>query len=229
MKKKLIAVPALCGAALFLLCGCFSGDNARDDLLNYLENRYPDDDFVWDHDVGSVSRANDFDYIMTVHSQKFPKDFIYVRRWLLDGQELYADNYMVHYLHDDIESCMHDIAEDVFGACKVYMTFTPDAMVSPAVTVSATAEDYLKSNPDCGFAVYLPPDGISADEAKAGIPALEAELSDRQFYSADGGVRIITDQDVYDKITSFDGPPGGFMNNPFVEFVGKFEVKQSEK
>ena len=164
MKKNLIAVPALCGAGLFLLCGCFSGDNARDDLLNYLEARYTQDDFTF-HSYELQPEQNELKKTeICVSSKLFPDADLRALRWQKDGKWVYRDNYMAYYLHDDVEAYMHDIAESIFGACKVYLDSPWGVYTPESYPTDADAEYYLKSKPQCGFAVYLPP-GQSKESA----------------------------------------------------------------
>ena len=223
MKKNLIAVPALCGAGLFLLCGCFSGDNARDDLLNYLEARYTQDDFTF-HSYELQPEQNELKKTeICVSSKLFPDADLRALRWQKDGKWVYRDNYMAYYLHDDVEAYMHDIAESIFGACKVYLDLPWGVYTPESYPTDADAEYYLKSKPQCGFAVYLPP-GQSKENAAENLKEFTEKLKEKQFFGISGGVRIIKEQEAYDEISSFDGPAGGFIENPVCEFIGGFEV-----
>lgn len=221
----------LCSAVLLAFGGCCVSrtEKARKELLAYLENRYPDDNFVWDYDQSrGTAQADDFGFNIVARSENMPDAYIYVSRWHdKEGHEIYADNYMVHYLHDDIEAYMYEIAESIFGECKVYMKFEVDGLIRSSVTINSTAEDYLKSKPDCSFSVYLPPNGLKMDVAKEKLEELKDCLKERKIYNISGGIDIVTDANAYEKCNSYDGPNGSIYNRTYLENVGGFEIKDN--
>jgi len=215
----------LCSSMLLLCTGCISVDDPQTKLLQYMENRYPDDNFTWIHNVVGGEGKNTFEtFEIIMESEKFPDAEIHAARWKSNGEFIYADNYMAYYLEDDVNAYMHEIAEDCFGECKVYVHFSYGKMASSAFPTNATAEDYLKSMPSCGFAVYLAPEGHSKEDALTALTVFQDTLTQKKYYSITGGVRIIKDKEAYEEISSYDGPPGGFFDNPICDFVGGFEV-----
>lgn len=226
MKLKYVIAAGLCGAALvmFVRCRELSVPKAREQMVAYLEKRYPQDHFRFEHDESKGFKPeHKFDHEIAASCDRFPDASIHVKRWISNGKKYYSDNYMAYYLQIDAEACMHDIAESVFGECKVYMSsplliYTPDSFPT-----DASAVYFLQSKLQCGFAVYLPP-SHSKENAAENLNKFKEKLTGNQFFGIGGGVRIIKEQDAYDEISSYDGPPGGIVDNPVCDFIGGFEV-----
>ncbi len=221
MKTIQRRIMLLCSSMLLLCTGCISVDDPQTKLLQYMENRYPDDNFTWIHNVVGGEGKNTFEtFEIIMESEKFPDAEIHAARWKSNGEFIYADNYMAYYLEDDVNAYMHEIAEDCFGECKVYVHFSYGKMASSAFPTNATAEDYLKSKPSCIFAIYLPPDGITKEEAKDGLEKLESEYETQQFETVEAAVYILPDAESYKITDSFYGSTGSLNDLKYYEFIG---------
>ena len=227
MKLKQIIAFGGCGAALFLLSGCGAvrqENNPADELIQYLKNRYPEDSFTWVCNELRPSDASSGSFAICAKSAKFPDADLRAARWKHGDTMVYADNYMAYYLQSDVETYMHDIAEDYFGECKVFMHVSSGMYTSEKFPTDATAEDYLRSKPDCSFSIYLPPDKLSADNAKTALDRFQADLYEKDFSKISGGVDMITDAETYQNCNSYDGPNGSIYDRNGLDFVGGFEV-----
>ena len=223
MKQNRSGMLVLCGAAFLLCSGCGTNKNPAADLLQYMENRYPEDDFTLDHyELQSEQNTYQITEII-ITSAQFPDGEIHAKRWKTDKQWFYADNYMAFLLHDDIEACVHEIAERCFGECKVYMSSKWNSVVSSDFPTYANADYYLRSKPECGFAIYLPPDKLSMAEARERLELFKTELSNKEYDTIGVGVDIVADADAYERICSYEGPNESTFNKKDLEFVGGFD------
>lgn len=219
--KKSSGILFLCSTALLLCTGCASAESPKDALMNYMSDRYPEDHFTWVYNelVGEGrNTAETFEIIL--NSNNFPDAEIHAARWKTNGEFVYADNYMAYYLEDDVNAYMHDIAEEYFGECKVYVHFSYGKMASSTFPTDATAEDYLKSKPDCIFAIYLPPDHISTEAAKEGLKQLEFKYETQQYERVEAAVYMLPDAESYEKTNSSCGPTGSLNDLEYYDFVG---------
>lgn len=79
---------------------------------------------------------------MTVYSDKLPKEFIQVYRY---AKKDFQDNYMSYLFREEIEPLVHDIAEPLFGECKVFMAIS-NFPVKGNLSRDATLSDYLNNS-----------------------------------------------------------------------------------
>lgn len=167
-----------------------------------MENRYPDDNFTWIHNVVGGEGKNTFEtFEIIMESEKFPDAEIHAARWKSNGEFIYADNYMAYYLQDDVETFMQQMAEEYFGECKVYEHIPYGKIASSDFSTDATVEDYLKSKPSCTFTIYISPKHITLEEAKEKFKLFESEFEARQYDKVGAGVYIIPDAESYEKTT----------------------------
>ena len=230
MKLKQIITFGVFAAALFLLGGCGAvrqETNPADELMQYLKNRYPEDSFTWVCNELRPSDASSGSFAICVKSAGFPDADLRAARWKNGDKMVYADNYMAYYLRSDVEAYMHDIAEEYFGECKVFMHVSSGKYTSEQFSTDATAEDYLRSKPDCSFSIYLPPDDLSAEKAKTALELFQADLYEKDFRKISGGVDMITDAEAYENCSSYDGPNGSIYDRNGLDFVGGFEVSDN--
>ncbi len=222
MKQNRRRIMGLCTVALLLCTGCApSAKESQKALMQYMENRYPEDNFTWWYNALGGEGENTYQtYEIIMHSEKYPDAAIHAARWKKDGEFIYADNYMAYYLQDDVEAFMQQMAEEYFGECKVYVHFSYGKLVSSAFPTNATAEDYLKSKPGCIFAIYLSPDCITKEEAKDGFGKLESEYETRQFEKVEAAVYILPDAESYKMTDSYYGPTGSLNDLKYYEFIG---------
>ena len=230
MKQNRRRILGLCIAALLLCVGCRTSDEEvqpADDLMRYIAERYPEDSFTWVCNELRSEGSSSGSFGISAKSAKFPDADIRVARWK-DGEKMvYADNYMAYYLQSDVEAYMHAVAEEYFGECKVFMHASSRMYTSEKFPTDATAEDYLRSKPNCSFSIYLPPDELSAEKAKTALDRFQADLYEKDFSKISGGVDLITDAEAYQNCNSYDGPNGSIYHRNGLDFVGGFEISDN--
>lgn len=226
MKQKRRRISGLCTAALLLCTGCASSaEKPQKALMQYMENRYPEDNFTWWYNALGGEGENTYQtFEIIMHSEKYPDAAIHAARWKKDGEFVYADNYMAFYLQDDVEAFMQQMAEEYFGECKVYEYISKGKLVSSAFPVDATAEDYLKSKPQCIITVFLSPERITLDNAKEKYKQFEAEFAEQQYEKVGVSVYWLPDAESYEKTESDCGPTGSLEDLKNCDLVGRIHL-----
>lgn len=226
MKHNCRRIIGLCIATLLLCTGCApSAKESQKALMRYMENRYPEDNFTWWYNALGGEGENTYQtYEIIMHSEKFPDAAIHAARWKKDGEFIYADNYMAYYLQDDVEAFMQQMAEEYFGECKVYEYISKGKLVSSAFPVDATAEDYLKSKPQCIITVFLSPERITLDNAKEKYKQFEAEFAEQQYEKVGVSVYWLPDAESYEKTESDCGPTGSLEDLKNCDLVGRIHL-----
>ena len=226
MKQNRRRIMGLCTAALLLCTGCApAAEESRKALMRYMENRYPEDNFTWWYNALGGEGENTYQtYEIIMHSEKYPDAAIHAARWKKDGEFVYADNYMAFYLQDDVEAFMQQMAEEYFGECKVYEYISKGKLVSSAFPVDATAEDYLKSKPQCIITVFLSPERITLDNAKEKYKQFEAEFAEQQYEKVGVSVYWLPDAESYEKTESDCGPTGSLEDLKSCDLVGRIHL-----
>lgn len=222
LNLKRISLLLISGAVLFSFCGCTSVKCmvAKGKLRKYMKEAYPDDSFTWEEGWGD-SGEYITSYEMTGHSKKFPDAEIHAscsRYTEYDDDWSFSSTYPCYLYQQDVEAYIRDIAERVFGACKVYEVIDPYNTDSYQESVSV--EDYIKQT-RINVEIFLPPDGLSKEEAADGIKQLETLLGEKGMYKVKGNVRIITDQETYDNTVSENVPISHSVNNVLVVTAGE--------
>ena len=226
MKQNRRRIMGLCTAALLLCTGCApSAEKPQKALMQYMENRYPEDNFTWWYNALGGEGENTYQtYEIIMHSEKYLDAAIHAARWKKDGEFVYADNYMAFYLQDDVETFMQQMAEKYFGECKVYEYISKGKLVSSAFPVDATAEDYLKSKPQCIITVFLSPERITLDNAKEKYKQFEAEFAEQQYEKVGVSVYWLPDAESYEKTESDCGPTGSLEDLKNCDLVGRIHL-----
>lgn len=201
MKQLRLTVLGLCGAVLLTFGGCGRAQKRTDpqkELLQYMNERYPDDHFTWEANQLRPQDSASGSFAIFAHRENFPDAEIRVSRRLSeDGTPVYGDNYMVYYLQADIEAYIHDIAEEFFGECKVFMSTKTILYISEKMPTDTTAEGYLE-HLHGAFGFYLPPDGLTMEAAKEKLEKFRDALKERNFSEVSGGIYIVTDANAYE-------------------------------
>ncbi len=226
MKQNRRRISGLCTAALLLCTGCASSaEEPQKALMRYMENRYPEDNFTWWYNALGGEGENTYEtFEIILNSEKYPDAAIHAARWKKDGEFVYADNYMAFYLQDDVEAFMQQMAEEYFGECKVYEYISKGKLVSSAFPVDATAEDYLKSKPQCIITVFLSPERITLDNAKEKYKQFEAEFAEQQYEKVGVSVYWLPDAESYEKTESDCGPTGSLEDLKNCDLVGRIHL-----
>lgn len=112
---------------------------AEEEMMKYMEEKYQEE-----FTAGLCSTANwAYNYdSMTVYSDKFPNEFIQVYRY---KNKEFKDNYMAYLFREEVEQLVHEIAEPLFGECKVFMDIS-DFPVDGDLGRDASLEDFLKNS-----------------------------------------------------------------------------------
>ena len=226
MNLKRLSFLLISGAVLFSFCGCTSVKCmvAKGKLRKYMKETYPDDSFTWEEGWGNSSEYIT-SYGMTGHSKKFPDAEIHAscsRYTEYDDDWSFSSTYLCYLYRQDVEAYIHDIAERVFGACKVYEIPNPlglEAWDNLSQT-NESIENYIKEI-RIYVEIFLPPDGLSKEEAADGIKEFEKLLGGKEIYNVKGKVRIITDQETYDNTVSENVPISHSVNNVLVVTAGE--------
>lgn len=227
MKQNRRRISGLCTAALLLCVGCRTSDEEvqpADDLMRYIAERYPEDSFTWVCNELRSEGSSSGSFGISAKSAKFPDADIRVARWK-DGEKMvYADNYMAYYLQSDVEAYMHAVAEEYFGECKVFMHASSRMYTSEKFPTDATAEDYLKSKPQCIITVFLSPERITLDNAKEKYKQFEAEFAEQQYEKVGVSVYWLPDAESYEKTESDCGPTGSLEDLKNCDLVGRIHL-----
>ncbi|WP_295086920.1 hypothetical protein [Ruminococcus sp.] len=229
MKKNKIFSIVLCVVMTIGLIGCI-GKDPKDDLLEYLENKYPDDNFTWySNELGSEGKKRK-DYEIKVHSDKFPNAEIHASRQDHNGKLLYFDNYTSFCLEAPTCDYVHDIAEDVFGECKVYYRTPIDLMfIDPYVTLETTPDNFLKSKNMGYLSIYLLcEDDEKLDEEKVGKMR---DIIKTHIWQAPINIYLFN-EDTYSDINFYDDfSEKEVIDACFINSIGnsKFQIEWSKK
>lgn len=201
MKKQITMIISLLMAGILFCTGCAEQQvDYKGILLDYLNNRYPDDTFTLSPNQLTTERNTKDSYFFFFRSEKFPGKSIVACRDKVDGQYRFDDNYLKYYLQDDIENYMHDIAEKSFGECKVFVRFSNYFQTLPeSFPTDATAEDYMMVGQPCLFDVVLPPEQITLEEAREALEPFKSELEKRGFEKMTLGIYILPDNESYEE------------------------------
>lgn len=147
---------------LVLLSSC--SNNPKNDLLNYLEKKYPDDDFSWESNVlGSEGKSRE-DYEIIVKSKLISDAEIHVARQKQYGNIVYLDNYLDYYLRNSVSEIVVSTFENELGKCDVYCRPSPDHLTNSSIAYSA--DEFLKSKPMYIIYTFLPKNTSVIDESK---------------------------------------------------------------
>lgn len=157
--KQVFLTAALAAAVIFGGTGCDKNDSAvpvmdgQEILIDSLNEKYGES-FTFVDNAGGGTALQDHCAIH-VHSEKLPEDTVYAVRGVFDGKTENRDNYIAYYLKKDAEAYLHDIAEQVYGRCRVF--YAPDdKMVLPAdMGKDTTAQEMLRAS-KCYYSVLLP-------------------------------------------------------------------------
>ena len=219
----------MCAVMTIGLAGCADRD-PKEDLLEYLENKYPDDDFTWYcNELGSEGK-NRKDFEIKVHSEKFPNAEIHAARQVQNGKLLYFDNYASFRLEEPACEYVHDIAEDIFGECKVYYRTPTDLIfIDTSVTPETAPDDFLRSKNMGYLGIYLPGENDTGlDEGKV------FEMRDmikEHIWLLPVNIYIF-DEDTYSDISFYDDfSENKIIDACFINSIGqeKFQTEWSKK
>lgn len=194
-----------CGMLLSLSVSCSIGKEPKDDLLEYLENKYPNDNFTWYCNMLRSEGKHKNDYEIVAFCEKYPDAEIHAMRQQHANGLDYYDNYMAYYFQEPAAEYVHDIAEGIFGECKVFCIITPRAWISDTITFASTPDEFLKSQPVCGFAICISHDSNvdrKLDDEK--VEQMQKIISDHGWYNTSFSIDLLSDKEMYDQLQNYD-------------------------
>ena len=97
-------------ACCCLLMSCSVGQSRQDKLLQYMENKYSEDNFAW---VQNELNNNREKYGIIVSSENFPDARILVREYDNESNDYILDNYMAYYFANPAAEYIRMIAADI--------------------------------------------------------------------------------------------------------------------
>ena len=207
-------------------CGSMERVDYQAVLLDYLSNRYPDDNFTISSNQLTTEGNNPNLFSVYFRSEKYPDEGIIAWAENVDGKYNFEDNYMKYYLRDDIAARGHDIAEKCFGECKVAVGYSNYRRCLPeSFPTDATAEDYLEIGQPCSFDVLLPPEHTTLEEAREGLEPFKSEFEKRGFDKMIVAVYFLPDIESYEAGHVYTSSE--YINaNVNHRVVGSFEVSK---
>ncbi len=169
-------------------------------LDSYMENRYPNSNFMFDH-YDLVSYDKEY-YITEVYysNSQFSDGEIRAHLMLQNNQWVYQDNYLMLLKEKEIREYMQKKAEAEFGTCKVYVHYATSYLPS-TFPVTADADEVL-DNCSVELIIYLPPSDTTYSEYQNQTDSFWNELLNDQHERVFGTVWNVDSQSVYDNITS---------------------------
>lgn len=203
--KHIVLAAVLAASVFYGGTGCKTHESAavrdgREVLLESLGDKYGET-FTFEDNAGGGTAMTDHCAIH-VHSEKLPEDTVYAVRGVFDGKTENRDNYMAYYLKDGAEAYLKNIAEEVYGKCRVF--YVPDdKMLLPAyIGKDSTAEEMLRAS-KCYYYVLLPV-GKDMSEKEQKLEELFEKLKGKKIrcYLY---VAYIDDEKYYDSIESAAG------------------------
>ncbi|MDE7330735.1 MAG: hypothetical protein K2O16_00620 [Lachnospiraceae bacterium] len=180
---------AILAGSLYL---CRKGED--DKMLEYMERKYGETFMVIETYAGQFGK----DYTMLkVRSRRIWTEEILVRA---SGREktVYQDNYLAYLLRDKIEQRMREMAEPVFGECKVF--YKIPRQVFPSDYPAYMEADAFLQRPQSMVRVYVYVKNGDKDRQKQ-FEQFFASLR-QQEYILGGVISYPADEGMYEMITA---------------------------
>lgn len=163
-------------------------------MLEYMEQKYGESFTALGPYAGQFGKEYS---MLMVREDKSRIDGILVRAAEKGGKCLYQDNYLAYLLKEQIEQHMRELAEPIFGECKVFYKI-PDMVFPVEFTADMEPEAFLKS-PWSMVSIYLYIKEDSANRREQ-MEQFCSLLGEKQ-YLAGGVVSWPLDEADYQKIT----------------------------
>lgn len=108
------------------LGGCTKiGNNLNDNMVEYMNHKYPDDTFYYKEPFGGGAGADSHEII--VGSNKYPNEDIYVLYYTQEnGQDIYMDNYRGIVYEEQTRECIEDVIVSCLDGEEYYLDYEPD-------------------------------------------------------------------------------------------------------
>lgn len=199
MKKGLTILLAL-AVGILPCAGCTVREDPETALINYMNERYPDDTFTlcpvqlhW----GDPYEC----YCLDFKSENIPDRSIYAARSLKDREYKYDDNYMKYYLEDETVAYICEMAGKYLGECKAYVGYSPwEGTLPSSFPTDATAEDILNSGLNSWYTVYVSPENITLGEARDIFKEFRTEFEGHQFENVSVYVYLVPNTELFEEM-----------------------------
>lgn len=191
-KKAAMWLGCIC-IVLGSLCLYLKGEN-ENKMLEYMKQKYKESFTELETYGGQFGK----DYSMLrIKGDKFKADGILVRKAGKDGQYLYQDNYLAYLLREQIEQRMKELAEPVFGACKVFYKI-PEIVFPAEFSADMELENFLKHSWSMiRIYLYIKDDSLKKNDQMEKFCMLLKEKE----YLAGGVISWSLNENYYHKIT----------------------------
>ncbi|HAG13897.1 MAG TPA: hypothetical protein DCG49_08565 [Ruminococcus sp.] len=192
----------LCCASGLMMNGCAirNLENARDESILYLQEKYPGDIFSW---RAYRDGTNDYSEI-SVNSTNYPNADIRVRRYDKDDGISYTDNYTAYCLAQPCADYICSVASQTLGDCKVFCSVNPDLDFCETFSTGTTASALLQSNPMWNVEIDLPPGNSATGQIDpVQITAFQNSAAAYQWNQIRFTIRLLNNQEAYQEKSSY--------------------------
>ena len=191
--KRMIPLVAYC----CLLMSCSVGQSRQDKLLQYMENKYSEDNFAW---VQNELNNNREKYGIIVSSENFPDARILVREYDNESNDYILDNYMAYYYKTEAETYVSELISEIYPENYVYLQFEHYQLLSSDLALSSSLQDFLELCDHSFHLVILLPPTQSLDQMEKDYKLLCNIVKDQEIRAA-FDVCYLNDQSYYQSIT----------------------------
>jgi hypothetical protein len=184
------------------LCGCKGSEEKE--MLAYMEGKYREQ-FAME---GSYGGQLGKDYAMIqVKSRNRPRDLALVRISYKEEGNVYQDNYLGYLLREQIENKIKELAEEIYGECKVY--YKIPQLVFPATFGPDMGADAFLRHPDSMVQIFIYPKEVDVSDKEEKLEAL-AEGFRKKGYFIRGVVSYPKEREMYDVLSGENFYRDGF-------------------
>ena len=163
-------------------------------MLDYMKEKYGEDFADEEVCAGQTGKA----YTMRrMHSKSRPDESVLVRAM---GREevVFQDNYLAYLLKEEIEKTIEEIAEEVFGECKVFYKI-PELVFPPEFPADMEVDAFLR-HPLSMVKIYVYVKDSPLDRQRQMDAFLTALC--RENYVIGGAVSYPAGEEMYEMITA---------------------------
>ena len=117
------------------------GQETIDHMVEYVNGKYSNDEFSYDHITGGHLGSNVTTII--VNSKQYPNKPIRVMCTIVDGAEVFSDTYLGIKYEDETRAFFSQLIEEAFGP-TCFVKYAPDDLgCTKTGSESSTFEEYL--------------------------------------------------------------------------------------
>ena len=202
MRKYLLAATVMALVAiLFLGVGCMErGETVviplQDHVLEYLRLRYPDDTFSFMGRVGGGPGIAESQIL--VGSEKFPDSTIMVTHNVVDGKEIFGDNYVYLLYEEQTRELLDEILRSVFTEEFRLFYSAPLRVRTLSDEETASFEGFIGVSPMLDFVVITAP-GYEISDRGAFETKIQNAFLERGVHISSASVHLPDDSVSYEE------------------------------